>query len=888
MVVSRDPSLCNLDAETALAGAVLTSARAWSQVGILDPEVFATPYIRAIWRFAREKGGKITLDEVVTMLARQAGEHGRSLLDEAGGRGGLEALCARAGTDLEALVAVVKDCYTARQTKRVLERALRSFGPREEPVSPDQRIEQVLADLRQISIGAKLDLDALRRGAEAWERAFQWRLEHPGKLSGYRTFFRDVDDYVVGGLEPPNLWVVASDTGQGKSIFVAQVAAQMATREQDNGRRVKVAYFGVEMSGEEMYGRWLQGLARVEAEHIRKPHLLTEQEKRSLNQARTLVELELFPNLIYLGPEQFNSIDDLKRQTRYLAREHGVQVVVVDYLQKIAPTRARENRTDEVGDVTRGLKQLAAELDVVIVGVSQITREAGKQQYGQATLHDLAECLAGDTELVDASTGQVHRIRDLVGRTVRVFTIDEHWKLRVAEAQVWQSRVKPLYRLRTSSGRELRASAEHRLRTYDGWRPVSQLRVGDTIAVPRRLPPIELTATIAEARAEILGELIGNGNYSRWGSCRFADGDEAIVNRMAELVRSEFGIDARVRAHGNAWDVAFAVPRAASCPGCNPLINWLKTLGIHGQLGPEKAIPAEGFRQPQSVICSLLRGLFDSDGSISRATPSTWRIVFTTTSTVLARQVQHLLLRVGIRSSLATCRKRAGCLPLWRVSLLGRDSLLRFVDLVGFSGRNGEKAAWAARLARQLNGFDGRDRMPRELNAEIRVLPYKQRGSLRHDHRVTRGRLRALGKRLGVARWSELADGDVDWDEIISIEPDGEEMTYDLTVPGYQSFIANDILVHNSAHCERDADYVTTIWRPAEYLEGKARDVFKEVARVELLKGRFRARSHTYLRFDGSRARFDDLAPQEVERLRSEEKLLKRPSKRVSTKGDKE
>ena len=391
MADSRNPALYNLDAEMALAGSILASEKVWSQVGILDPEVFSIPHVRALWRFAQERGGKITLEEVVTLLARQAGENGQSLLDEAGGRGGLETLLSRAGADPEAMAAVVSDCYTARQTKRVLEQALRSFGPREKPLSSDQRIEQILADLRQISVGAKFDLETLRRGAADWEEAFQWRLENPGKLSGLRTFFRDVDDYIIGGLEPPNLWVVASDTGQGKSVFVAQIAAQMVTREQDDGSRLKVAYFGVEMSGREMYGRWLQCLARVESEHIRRPQLLTEQERRSLNQTRSLIELELFPNLVYLAPEQFNSIDDLKRQTRYLSREQGVRVVVVDYLQKISPSRPRENRSDEVGDVTRSLKQLAAELDLVIIGVSQVTREAGKQQYGRATLHDLAE-----------------------------------------------------------------------------------------------------------------------------------------------------------------------------------------------------------------------------------------------------------------------------------------------------------------------------------------------------------------------------------------------------------------------------------------------------------------------------------------------------------------
>lgn len=151
----------------------------------------------------------------------------------------------------------------------------------------------------------------------------------------------------------------------------------------------KVAFFGVEMSAEQMAMRFLTARSRIPADAIRRGRLSAEERAR-VDEGIEWLEREMRPNLVYHGPGKFRSIRDIVYVATYLVRQESVEVVVIDYIQRIGTTR-RDKRTEEIGDITSRLKSLAGELGVPVVAVSQVSREAGKEHGGKARLWDMSE-----------------------------------------------------------------------------------------------------------------------------------------------------------------------------------------------------------------------------------------------------------------------------------------------------------------------------------------------------------------------------------------------------------------------------------------------------------------------------------------------------------------
>lgn len=313
-------------------------------------------------------------------------------------------------------------------------------------------------------------------------RPFYDRIEylytHQGEPLGVPTGFIDLDR-LLGGLQKSDLIIVAARPGVGKTslcLSIARNAARMGKH---------VAIFSLEMSAEQVVQRLVSAETGIDAQRLRLGQLREEEWPLLVQATGVLSELPIF-----IDDTPAISALQLRTKARRIHAEYGLDLIVVDYLQLMTSDVRVENRVQEVSYISRMLKSLARELDIPVLAVSQLSRAVEQRTDKRPVLADLREsgCLTGDT-LVQLADGRRMPIGQLAREShpVRVMALNEQtWKLEPVEARkAWRVGIAPVYRLRTRLGREIRATANHRFRTIEGWKRLDQLRPGEHIALPR-------------------------------------------------------------------------------------------------------------------------------------------------------------------------------------------------------------------------------------------------------------------------------------------------------------------------------------------------------------------------------------------------------------------
>lgn len=200
-----------------------------------------------------------------------------------------------------------------------------------------------------------------------------------GKLRGVPTGFRDLDNKLAG-LQESNLIIFAARPGQGKTSFVMNVAQFVAAK-----INLPVGIFSLEMSQEELVDRLLVAQADIDAWKL-KTGRLNENDFDKLSHA--MGELAEAP--LYIDDTPGLSLAEIRTKARRLQLEHGLKLLVVDYLQLIHG-RNLENRVQEVSEISQGLKNLARELKIPILAVSQLSRAVESRGTRRPQLADLRE-----------------------------------------------------------------------------------------------------------------------------------------------------------------------------------------------------------------------------------------------------------------------------------------------------------------------------------------------------------------------------------------------------------------------------------------------------------------------------------------------------------------
>ncbi|HEV8340732.1 MAG TPA: LAGLIDADG family homing endonuclease, partial [bacterium] len=491
-------------------------------------------------------------------------------------------------------------------------------------------------------------------------------------------------------------------------------------------------------------------------------------------------------------------------------------------------------------------------------------------------LSHLRECVTGDTVVWDADTGRRHTVGELAGRQdwPRLLSLDQDGKLvPVRPAAVLEKGINEVIEVRTSTGRRLKATANHPILTPQGWKKLSTLGPGDLVATARRLPVFAPQVPRLHAdRMRLLGYLIGDGSYQRRKSISFISADLHTFDDCLRVATREFKVIAR-RFWPKGIPAAYLVAvypskdgKVHGRPNGNPLRWWLRQLGIEGQTSHNKRIPDVVFSEAgDDQVRALLRALFSTDGCLTRRRYRNgrflWALHYDSASLGLIEDVRDLLLRFGIVSQVnAGYKSKVARLPLYRLSIEDSAHLEAFCGLIGIEGR---KDLLVRDCLTELAGRRHKpqvDRLPYTVTEELwraKVadgLTWKELGfRLQRNKTLDRSRAALLAERLGSNRVSQMASDDLLWDRVTSLTRAGRALVYDLVVPGTHNFVANGLVTHNSGELEQVADLVLFIYREDYYNEQTEK---KNIAEIHIAKHRNGPTGTVELYFDREHSRF--------------------------------
>lgn len=415
----------------------------------------------------------------------------------------------------------------------------------------------------------------------------------------------------------------------------------------------------------------------------------------------------------------------------------------------------------DLDDMTSGLQPS----DLVII--------AGRPSMGK--------CLMSGSRLVDPESGALVTIDELVARQqASMLTLTNDFKLKKTCASAFvDDGLKPVFRVRTATGREVATTLTHPFLTGEGWQPLGKIDVGERIAVPREIPVFG-HEVMPEYQLKTLAYMLGDGGTTQ--TCpMFTNSNEALRADFAEAVGHFPGV-------------------------------WAKKALY-------KQIPDCVFRLPKQQLALFLNRLFACDGSAFVQANGQGRISYASLSRELIRGVQHLLLRFGILSKIREKQNRYANLRQspWELEILDQTSQKRFIQDVGIFSKEQALAELSACInAKRIHS--NRDSLPKSVNHYVlakkgerswrmlfeksgKTLPagYNPHLSGSGERCLSRHRAAEFADLLDADRYLEsLASSDIYWDEVVAIEPLGMQQVYDLTVDDTHNFVAEDICVHNT------------------------------------------------------------------------------------------
>lgn len=385
--------------------------------------------------------------------------------------------------------------------------------------------------------------------------------------------------------------------------------------------------------------------------------------------------------------------------------------------------------------------------------------------------------------------------------------------------------VKPVFKITTKTGRVNYATGNHPYLSINDkgemdWIEIDNMLVGDRIAVPSTYEDLIPGESFGEEKSRLLGYLIGDGCTSQ-NFVSFTNTEDNILSDIKSII-DKFGCDLKKTKYGD-YDYRI-VKREGKY---NDIIQFCRDHNLLGKLATEKEVPKVIMSGTKTDIRNFLSAYWDCDGwcSISEKTYDKSQnlprveVGIGSSSEKLARGIQHLLLRLGIVSILneKKVKYKGKYRKSWQVVITDTDNIRKFAEQINLrSSYKKKELEKIFKLANQRNHCNNRylDTIPKNIWSYIKKVQ-KEKGLLNREvcgekkgvrngarlhtkYSVSREKLSTYADNLKDNYLKKLANNDILWDEVVSIEYIGDKQTYDLTVPETHTFISDDIISHNT------------------------------------------------------------------------------------------
>ena len=372
----------SVEAEQAVLGGVFLDKEAWDKVAerVREEDFYRRDH-RIIFRAISQLSNEGQPYDIVT-VAEWLENH--QLLDESGGMRNLAALAENtpSASNISAYADIVRKRSILRQlvsaTSDINDTVFNPQGQSSEQIL--EFAEQTVFEIAEQETRGRKSYQNISAYTDVVMERIQALAESESSITGIRTGYHDLDS-ITAGFQRADLIIIAGRPAMGKSALAVNIAETAAIKDKHS-----VAIFSMEMPAEQLTMRMMSSLANIDQHKVRTGKLDGDDWIRFTSTVGMLQETKMFiDDTPALTPAE------LRARCRRISREHGLDLVVVDYLQLMQVAGTVENRATEISEISRSLKAMAKELNIPVVALSQLNRSVVSRQDKRPLMSDLRE-----------------------------------------------------------------------------------------------------------------------------------------------------------------------------------------------------------------------------------------------------------------------------------------------------------------------------------------------------------------------------------------------------------------------------------------------------------------------------------------------------------------
>jgi len=377
----------NLEAEQTVLGSILVSNEIYDEITDINEDSFYNPINKKIYKIIHDLMQKGLLANPITLKNFFSNENE---LNDIGGSEYLVKLTKFSTSKLQIkyYVNLLHDLKIRRNLIQISQETLDESLNKNSEINAEQIIETAEKKLFDIAERGKFNKsyidfkEALTQTIAMASSAYK----NEEGIVGVPTGLRDLDDR-LGGLHKQDLIIIAGRPSMGKTALATNIAFNAAKIIINRKKKSSIVFFSLEMSSEQLSTRILSEQSRIKSNDIRRGKINQDDFEKFIETSKSLENLPLF-----IDDTPAITISTLSNRARRIKRLHGLDLIIVDYIQLMKSGNYRnEGRVQEVAEITQGLKALAKELDVPILALSQLSRAVEQRDDKKPQLSDLRE-----------------------------------------------------------------------------------------------------------------------------------------------------------------------------------------------------------------------------------------------------------------------------------------------------------------------------------------------------------------------------------------------------------------------------------------------------------------------------------------------------------------